>query len=69
MYLCLNKARLITFPHDNVIYFSHNDFNVIENTLNNELNYISEYLTDNELIINLKTGKTESMLSGTSKKL
>ena len=69
MYLCLNKARLITFADDTVIYFSHNDFHVIENTLNNELNSISEYLRDNELIINLKTGKTESMLFGTSKKL
>ena len=26
MYLCLNKARLITFADDTVIYFSHNDF-------------------------------------------
>ena len=63
------KFLLITFADDTVIYFSHNDFHVIENTLNNELNSISEYLRDNELIINLKTGKTESMLFGTSKKL
>ena len=51
------------------IYFSPEDFYVIENTLNDELESMSKYLELNELIINLKKGKTEVMIFGTAKRL
>ena len=69
IYIALNKARLIKFADDTVIYYADHNFDVIENTLNNELESISNFLRENELIINLKVGKTESMLFGTAKKL
>ena len=69
IYIALNKARLIKFADDTVIYYADHNFDVIENTLNNELESISNFLQENELIINLKVGKTESMLFGTPKKL
>ena len=44
-------------------------FDFIENTLNDELDNIAKYMKQNELIINLKKGKTESMIFGSGKKL
>ena len=41
----------------------------IENKLNKDLSSIADYFDNNDLIINLKKGKTESMIFGTSKKL
>ncbi|XP_057308058.1 uncharacterized protein LOC130645947 [Hydractinia symbiolongicarpus] len=40
-------------------------FYVIENVLNNKLTNVAQYLHDKDLVINLKKGKTESMLIGT----
>ena len=37
--------------------------------MNTDLQNISDYLTKNELVINLKPGKTESIMFGTRKKL
>ena len=59
---------MIKFADDTVIYYADHNFDVIENTLNNELDSISNFLRENELIINFKVGKTESMLFGTAKK-
>ena len=40
----------------------------VENVLNEELNYISPYFYQNELILNLKKGKTVAMVFGTAKR-
>ena len=42
--------------------------NDIENAITADLKSIDQYLRDNELVINLKKGKTEVMLFGTRKK-
>jgi hypothetical protein len=57
------------YADDAVIYYAHKDIKEIENCLNNEFEHIAEYLNKNELIINLKKGKTESLLFGTAKRL
>ena len=66
---CLRYAKVIKFADDTVIYFSSNDFHVIENRLNDDMQSIFEFLTMNELILNAKKGKTEVMLFGTAKRL
>ena len=68
---CLRNANVIKFADDTVIYLADNDFCVIENRLNENMNYIYiyEYLSENELILNTKKGKTEVMLFGTAKRL
>ena len=63
------KARLIKFADDTVLFFSDKSFKIIETTLNTELECLYRYLQQNELIINLKKGKTKSMLFGTGKRL
>lgn len=65
----LHHARILMYADDTVIYYSDNDIYAIENVLNSEFERVLCYMNDSELIMNLKIGKTESMLFGTSKKL
>jgi hypothetical protein len=65
---CLESANVILYADDAVIYFNHKDINIIQETLNSELKNIGKFFKNNELIINLKKGKTESMLFGTIRK-
>ena len=57
------------YADDTVIYYAHSDINVIEKVLNEEMSYLSRYFYQNELILNLKKGKTEAMVFGTAKRL
>ena len=65
----LNKAKVIEYVDDTVLYYSSNDFHIIENPLIPELSYLQQYFTDNELVSNLKKGKTETMLFGSAKRI
>ena len=51
---------------DTVVYYAVSDINIIERKMNEDFKYIAQYLDDSELVINLKKGKTESMLLGTA---
>ena len=66
---CLRHAKTIKFADNTVLYFSHKDFHVIENSLNSDMVHVFEFLTENELILNAKKGKTGVMLFDTSKRL
>ena len=66
---CLRHAKTIKFADDTVLYFSHTDFHVTENSLNEDMKHVFEFLTENELILNAKKRKTEVMLFGISKRL
>ena len=57
------------YANDAMIYFADKDAIKIENCLNEEFERIYQYLQSNELFVNLKKGKTESMLFGTTKRL
>ena len=63
------KSSVIKYADDTVIYVGHSDAYIIERHLNTDMNSISQYFRENELIINLKKGKTEVMLFGSSKRL
>ena len=65
---CLVHCNTIQLADDTVIIMSGNNVDIIEKILNEDLVNISGYYIENELIINLKAGKSECMLLGTSKK-
>ena len=57
---CLRHAKAIKFADNIVLYFSHTDFHVIENSLNDDMEHVFEFLTENELILNAKKGRNGS---------
>ena len=57
------------YEDDTVICYAHEEKETIEECLSQDCRQISKYLDETELIINLKKGKTESMLFGTARKL
>ena len=67
--LCLAHSDIILFADDTVVYTAGKTIEEIERKLNSDLKNVADYLAENELIINLKKGKTESMLFGTAKRL
>jgi len=65
----LQHSKVIKFADDTVIYVADPSFEIVEKKLNEDLEALSKFFDENELIINLKKNKTESVLFGTSKKL
>ena len=62
-------SETVMFAEDTVLYTSGITQKEIEEKLNKDIQFICEYLTDNDLILNNKKDKTEAMLFGTPKKL
>ena len=67
--ICLNRCKTVMYADDTVVYVSSKVKSNIEDMLDCELVNISRYFAENELFINLKKGKTESMILGTSKRI
>ena len=65
----LKHAKVITYADDTVIFTSSSDFYVVENHLNDDVQSLAAWFSENELIMNLKRGKSEAMLFGISKRL
>ena len=65
----LQWSKCIQYADDTVVYFSDRNAEEIESILNREIKNIQNYCYENELILNLKRGKTETMLFGTAKRL
>ena len=65
----LSTSNCIQYADDTVIYVSGKSVELIEQTLNTELEKVFTYLKNNELVLNLKEGKTETMLFGTPVRL
>ena len=66
---CLKSTKTLSFADDTVIYVHGKTKEQVETMLNEDLTYISSYFKINQLVINLKKGKTETMLFGTAKRL
>ena len=66
---CLKHSEVIIYADDTVIFVPGKDVEIIEARLSADMKRVYEWCTDNELILNLHKGKTESMLFGTSKNL
>lgn len=54
---------------DAVLYYSSNSTNEIEKSINSDLELVSKWLASNDLIVNLKRGKTEFVLYGSPQKI
>ena len=66
---CLQHSRVVKYADDTVIYLAGKDTFIIESRLSADMQAVSNWCTENELILNLKKGKTEFMLFGTAKNL
>ena len=61
-----HHSSIINYADDTVSNVSGNDSESIQKKLNADILEVHNWLTDNDLSLNLKKGKTESMIFGTS---
>ena len=65
----LEYCNLITYADDTVIFISNKSVSNIETKLNMDLEKVSTYFHLNELVINIKKGKSKFILFGLSHRL
>ena len=65
----IKKANIIKYADTTVLYVADKNLEIIQNKLNQDIDAVANWLDENELIINLKKEKTESLLFGTAKRL
>ena len=65
----LKHCNFLMYADDTVIYYTHKIMEQIEEKLQVDFTNITSWLEDNQIVINLKKGKTETMLFGTEKRL
>ena len=65
----LRHCKIITCAEDTVIFTSSSNIDVIQSNLSQDLDNLSYWFRDNELIFNLKKGASEVMPFGTGKRL
>ena len=65
---CIQEAKVLMYADDTVIYLKDENIIQLELKLTKEMENVKKYLYDNELVINLKKGKTETMLFTTAKR-
>ena len=57
------------YADDTVLYVASEKLSDIEAMLGEDINVLADWLKDNQLVMNLKNDKTESMVFGTAKRL
>ena len=62
VYQCLNKCTMLMYAEDTVLLYSASSSKLIEETLNHEGNILLDWFNHNNLILNLKPGKTELVI-------
>jgi len=65
----LQFCEIFMFADDTVIFASGTSVDEIDKALSTDFNIIADWMAENELLINMKRGKTESMLFGTRQKI
>ena len=60
---------MLMYADDTVLFYSGKDLVDIQKNLENDFKSLCNWFEVNELIINTKAGKTETMVFGTAKKL
>ena len=65
----LNQFEIIKHADDTVIFSADKDYDKVERALCSDINRFSEWFTENELLLNLKPGKTELLVFGTNQPL
>ena len=68
---CLLHSHVVKYADDTciILYVAASDASEIEKKLNEDMEEVFKWCTDNELILNMKKGKTEFMLFGTKQKI
>ena len=69
MHTPLQSNSIITYADDTVIFTAAKDLESIQRHLSEDCHNLSSWFRDNELVLNLKKGKTECMIFGTAKRL
>ena len=64
----IQHFRIVKYANDTVIFFADKDLKMIQSHLTENMDLISNWLKENELIINMKEGETEALLFGTAKR-
>ena len=59
----LSYSKIITYADDTVIFTSSKHLDVTQHNLSEDISSLASWFRDNELIINLRKGKTEVMLT------
>ena len=62
----VEHSSILKYADDTVLYVAGREIDSIEDKLSKDMDNLSEWLRCNELILNLKKGKTESILFGTA---
>ena len=65
----IENSKVIKYADDTVLYASGKTARDITEQLNSDLSRLEAWFHENELIINLNKGKTETLLFGTTKKV
>ena len=65
----LHSTSIISYADDTVIFTAAKDLESIQRHLSEDCHNLSSWFRDNELVLNLKKGKTECMIFGTAKRL
>ncbi len=65
----LQNSKILTYADDTVMFVSGSSLDEVEGKLNFDLKHLKAWFDENELLVNLKKGKTESMVFGTAKRL
>ena len=65
----LSKCQILMYADDTVLFYADKESGIIQNILNNEAGFVEKWITDNNLRLNLKKGKTEFVMYGSHKKL
>ena len=60
---------MLLYADDMVLYYGDKNTEVVNKVLNNEFQTVLNWLHENDLIVNLKPGKTETVLFGTPQKI
>ena len=66
---CIENSEIMMYAVDTVLFLSGTSITEIEQQLSHDVMHLADWLEENELIVNLKKGKSEVMLFGTSQKL
>ena len=62
-------TEILIYVDDTVIYVADKDVTIINSKLTKEVDAIAKWLDENALKINLKKGKTESLLFGMAQRI
>lgn len=65
----IDSVKIIKYADDTVIYVADKDINEINSKLSSSMTALGNWFDENELIVNLKKGKTEALLFGTAQRL